>query len=527
MLGSALNMASGIREFGRAMAHRPAVVDGDRTLTFAALDDRSSRLASGLLASGLRPGQPVAVLAGNRLEYLETAAALAKAGLPMVPLNSRNTAADNRYVVEHSEARALIVDDAIAANAGTLVDELDLVVAMGGESGRSYDAFLAEADPRDPRVPVDELDPFCITYTSGTTGLPKGVLLTHRGRVLNAFATAVEWGLGPGRTTMAVAPLYHGAGFAFAYAGPQLGGTTTVLRSWDPEEFLRGLERDRVSTVFLVPTHAQQIRALYDEPAQAFDLSALKTLYFNAAALPVALKEWVHEAFPGVGIHELYGSTECAVVTDLRPEDSLRKPGSVGHPWFMNEVKLLDDEGRPVAPGEPGELFARSPMLMKGYLKNDEATREAVDADGFVTVGDIAVADDEGFISIVDRKKDLIIAGGVNVYPREIEEALAHHRDVGDVAVVGLPDEVYGERIAAFVVARPGGQIDLGDVEQQLRASVARFKVPREWHVVAELPRNASGKILKRDLRDRHVAETAAIAPEGGPSPRPPAEEKS
>ncbi|WP_296606051.1 AMP-binding protein, partial [Nocardioides sp.] len=147
--------------------------------------------------------------------------------------------------------------------------------------------------------------------------------------------------------------MYHGAGFSFAYAGVQVGGSVDILRSWDPEEFLRGLERGRISTVFLVPTHAQQIRRIHERPAEAFDLSALETLYFNAAALPIALKEWVHEAFPGVGVHELYGSTECSVVTDLRPEDSLRKPGSVGHPWFMTEVRLLDDDGQPVGPGEP------------------------------------------------------------------------------------------------------------------------------------------------------------------------------
>ena len=428
----------------------------------------------------------------------------------MVPLNPRNAVADNAYIVGHSEARALLVDDALADAAGDLLTDLDLVLAFSGQAGLDYEDFVAQARAVDPRVPVEETDPFCITYTSGTTGKPKGVILTHRGRVLNNYASAIEWGLGPSTSTMAVAPLYHGAGFAFAYAGPQLGGTTTVLRSWSPEEFLRGMQDHRVSTVFLVPTHASQIRRLYEEPGSAFDLSSLETLYFNAAALPIELKRWVHEAFPGVGIHELYGSTECAVVTDLRPEDSLRKPGSVGHPWFMNEVRLLDEQGEEVGPGEPGELFARSPMLMKGYLKNEEATREATTPDGFVTVGDIAIRDEEGFISIVDRKKDMIIAGGVNIYPREIEEVVAEHPDVDEVAVVGLPDDVYGERIAAFVVARRGGDVDVDAVETHVRDSVATYKVPREWHVVSTLPRNPSGKILKRDIRAAYVEQRAS-----------------
>jgi long-chain acyl-CoA synthetase len=500
-------MASGVREFGRSSPHRAAVVDGDRRLTFAALDERSNRLASGLLAAGLRVGDPVAVLCGNRMEYFEVATALAKAGFPMVPLNPRNAARDNAYIVGHSGARALLLDDALAGTVGDLLTDLELVLSFSGEAGRDYESFLDAARAVDPRTEIDETDPFCLAYTSGTTGSPKGVILTHRGRVLNNYASAIEWGLGPGVSTMAVAPLYHGAGFAFAYAGPQLGGTTTVLRSWDPEQFLTGIEQEQVSTVFLVPTHAHQIRRLYEEPASAFDLSALQTLYFNAAALPIELKQWVHEAFPGVGIHELYGSTECAVVTDLRPEDSLRKPGSVGHPWFMNEVRIIGADGEEVGPGEPGELFARSPMLMKGYLNDDDATRAATTADGFITVGDVATRDEEGFISIVDRMKDMIIAGGVNIYPREIEEVLAQHPHVDEVAVVGVPDEVYGERVAAFMVARRGVDVDLAAVESHVREGVATYKVPREWHVIDELPRNPSGKILKRAIRDRYVGQ--------------------
>lgn len=515
MSGAQLNMANGIREFGRATPDRVAVVDGDRRLTFAAVDDRSNRLATALLGRGLKPGQPVAVLSGNRMEYVEIATALAKAGLPMVPLNSRNSAADNDFIVGHSGARTLLLDPALAAGASSVLDGLDTVLAFsaGGAAsadavGEDYEAVLATAESRDPRVSVDEQDAFCITYTSGTTGRPKGVVLTHRSRVLTNYAAAVEYGLGPSRSTMAIAPLYHGAGFAFAYAGPQLGGTVSVLRQWDPEQFLQMLADSRSNTVFLVPTHASQIRRIVEAPTQAYDLSALQTLYFNAAALPVALKEWVHEAFPGVGVHELYGSTECSVVTDLRPEDSLRKAGSVGHPWFMNEVKLLED-GVEVPAGTPGELFARSPMLMKGYLHDEAATAAATTADGFVTVGDIAVRDDEGFLSIIDRKTDTIIVGGVNVFPREIEEVAAQHSDVGDVAVIGVPDDVYGERIAAFVVARKGGgSVDAASVEAHVRAHVARYKVPREWHVVDELPRNPGGKVLKREIRARYVRGT-------------------
>ncbi len=503
----ALNMANGIREFGRSRPAAAAVRDDARELTFAQLDERSNRLAQALLTGGLEPGDRVAMLSGNTMEYFEVATALAKAGLPMVPLNPHNTMADNEFILQHSGSRALVLDSALADRVDGLIDRMGRVVEFGTPAGvgRPYEQEIESAPAADPRVAVAEDDAFCITYTSGTTGRPKGVILTHRGRVLTNFAAGLEYGLGPGRRTIAVAPMYHGAGFAFAFAGPQLGGCTRVLPSWDAERFMTMLEEERAHTVFLVPTHAQQIRRFVEEPTGRFDLDELEMLYFNAAALPIALKEWVIHAFPAVGVHEMYGSTECSIVTDLRPEDARRKAGSVGHPWFFNEVKLLDDALQSVAPGEPGELFARSPMLMGGYLHDPDATRAATTDDGFVTVGDIAVADDEGFISIVDRKKDMIISGGVNIFPREIEEILAEFPDIHEVAVVGVPDDVYGERVAAFVVSRSGAAVDRVRLEEFVRSRVARFKVPREWHVVDALPRNSSGKILKRNIRDSYA----------------------
>ncbi|MEV0717518.1 AMP-binding protein [Asanoa sp. NPDC050611] len=502
-MGAQLHMAGGIREFGRAVPDRVALVDGDRSVTFGALDRRSNQLASAMLARGVRPGERVAVLSNNRAEFFEIAAAMAKAGIPTVPLNTRNNAADNAYILGHAGVRGIILADELAANVDGLLDDLPFVLSFGGEAGERYETFLESGRPVDPAVPVSELDPFCVTYTSGTTGRPKGVLLHHRGRVLTIFGIGLDYGLGPGRRTIAVAPMYHGAGFAFAYAAPWLGGNCSVLRSWDPEALLAMMESSRAETVFLVPTHAAQIRRVCEEPMARYDLSALKTLYFNAAALPVALKEWVVAAFPGVEVHELYGSTECSVVTNLRPEFALAKAGSVGHPWFMNEVRLKDDDGNEVAPGEPGELFARSPMLLGGYLEDEDATRAGFDDDGFFSVGDIAVRDEEGFISIVDRKTDMIIAGGVNIFPREIEEAIARHPPVHEVAVVGLPDEVYGERVVAFVVSRPDQVLDVADLDAYVRAHVARYKVPREWHVVDALPRNPSGKVLKREIREK------------------------
>ncbi|WP_027343196.1 class I adenylate-forming enzyme family protein [Hamadaea tsunoensis] len=490
VLPAGLSIAGGVREFARATPQAVAVVDGDRRLTYAELGDRSSRFAQALLARGHRPGDAVAVLLGNRLEYPEIAAGLAKAGLVMVPLNPRLTAAEIAFIVEHAGCRSVIADEALAV----LAPDVEVLA-----TGDAYEDALRRADAADPAVPVDEYAPFCVAYTSGTTGDPKGVQISHRSRVLTFYATALEYGLGPGRRTIAVAPMYHGAGFAFAYAAVFCGGTVSMLRSFDAGGALEMIARERAQSVFLVPTHAQLIRNLTEDPAAAADLSSLDTLFFNAAALPKALKEWVLDALPGVGVHELYGSTEAGVVTNLRPPDARRKAGSVGHPWFATEVRVVDADGHPVPPGEPGELYSRSPYLMNGYLRNDEATAACTTPDGFLTSGDVVVVDDEGFITIVDRTKDLIITGGVNVYPREVEEALATHPAVVEAAVVGEPDDRWGERIVAHVVCR--AEIAPADLDAHLRTRLAGFKLPKAYLFTGSLPRNAAGKVLKRQLR--------------------------
>lgn len=500
--GAALSIAAGVREFAAATPDRVAVIDGDRTLTFAALDERASRLANHLASTGLAPGDRVAVLLGNRLEYPEIAAGLAKAGLVMVPLNPRLTPAEAHYILEHSEAKAVVLDEALTAIVADSVDSLALsaLVLDGATLGSAYEPALAGARAQDPMVEVAETDPFCITYTSGTTGKPKGVLISHRSRVLTFYMSALEYGLGAGRVSAAVAPMYHGAGFAFGYAPVFTGGTVTMLRRWDPAGFLDLVAKDKVQSAFLIPTHAQGLRALGPDAVSSRDLSSLDTLYFNAAALPWSLKQWVMETFPAVGVHELYGSTESGIITNLRPVHMRERPGSVGHAWYMTEIRIVDEQGVEVPAGVPGEVFSRSPYLMNGYLKNDEATAECTTADGFVTCGDIAVRDEQGFISIVDRKKDLIISGGTNVYPREIEEVLAAHPDVAESAVVGEPDEQWGETVVCHVVLRPGREFDPATLEAHCRNGLAGYKVPRRWYAIDALPRNAGGKVSKRDL---------------------------
>ncbi|MFE0154832.1 class I adenylate-forming enzyme family protein [Nonomuraea sp. NPDC059007] len=480
-----LSIAGGVREFAAATPAAVAVADGGRELTFRALDDRSSRLANALLKAGLRTGERVAVLMGNRLEYPEVACGIAKAGLVMVPMNPRQTAAESAYILDHSQARAIVLDDAFAG----AVDRLPRTVLS---LGPSYEAVLATSPGTDPRVEVDEREPFCVAYTSGTTGRPKGVVISHRSRALTFYAAALEWGLGPGRRTIAVAPMYHGAGFAFGYAPVHTGGTVAMLRAWDPGRLLAMIAETRAQSVFLVPAHAHMLRA---HGLGRHDLSSLDTLFFNAAALPRTLKEWVLDAFPGVGVHELYGSTEAGIISDCRPADARRKIGSVGTPWFMTEVRIVE-----------GELFSRSPYLMNGYLGDPGATAACTTADGFMTSGDLVERDEEGFLYIVDRKKDMIISGGVNVAPREVEEALAAYPGVAEAAVVGLPDERWGERVTAFVVTEPGAAVEAARLVEHCRRRLSGAKLPRQIEFVPALPRNAAGKILKRELKEWHAS---------------------
>lgn len=500
-----MNIANGIREFARARPKAIAVSDDrGRTLTYRLLNERASRIANALLDLNLNAGDRVAVILRNRLEYPEVAAGLAKAGITMVPVNPRMTATEIRYILRHSCSNAAIIEESLAPTAAGALEEsgIQTVLSIDGSSiGLPYEPVLENARSRDPLVWVDETEPFTIPYTAGTTGNPKGVLVSHRSRCLTFYCTALEWNLGPGKHTIAVAPMYHGAGFAFAYASLHTGGSLHLMPKFDPEELLEIIQDQRPSSIFLVPTHVQMIKDLGEKVLSKYDLSKLDTVYTNAAPMPQELKVWILNRWPHIRLHELYGSTEAGIVSNLRPPDQLRKKGCVGPPWFMTEVLLLDDEGQEVETGEVGELFSRSPFLFNGYFDDEAATSAATTAKGFFSAGDLAVQDEENYLYIVDRKKDMIISGGVNVYPREIEEVLPTHPNIHDAAVIGIPDSRWGEKVAAVVVTDEQG-ISPEEVEDFCRRSLAGYKVPREVFLVDSIPRNTAGKVLKRELRE-------------------------
>lgn len=501
-----LTVADGIRFSAGRSPHKIAVREGRRTLTYAALRERVHRVGNGALGGlGLTPGDHVAIVAGNRLEYVELVVGLAGAGLAAVTISPASTLAEMAFMVEESQARAIFVDADRAERVREVAAASGIPVVLLDEG---YEQWLAGARDTHPGVVPDEWDPMVVHFTSGTTSQPKAVLCPHRSRTLNYLAMAAEYGCyGPRDHGLTIAPMYHGAGLSFTLANLFLGGSATILPKFDPEAVLAGFAAEPITNAFMVPTHFHGLFGLGDDRVAALGRGPLKTIVSNAAPLSQAMKERITAVIGDDLLFECYGSTEAGVVSNLPPADQLRKERSVGLPFPATEVRLLDDDGVEVGPGEVGELYSRSPYLFVGYHGRPEATAAAL-RDGWFSAGDLAVRDEEGYLFLVDRKGDKIITGGLNVFPREVEEVLARHPAVDEAAVFGVPDERWGEAIRAVVTLdrTSGLGFDGEDVLAFCRTELAGYKVPKSVELVEALPRNAGGKILRRELRDRAAA---------------------
>jgi acyl-CoA synthetase (AMP-forming)/AMP-acid ligase II len=496
-----LTISAGVHAVAIADPHRPALRVGDRLMTYGEIGTRIRKVAGAARSLlGRTLGERVVLLAPNCIEYPEIICGLGDLGLVVSTANPRCTAHELTILARDCEPRLLIVHPSLESVVrAAALPTVEKIVVLGEE----YEAWIAAGEPCGIDPGLREEDGFALVYTSGTTGEPKGVVLSHRSRVLTFYGMAMEFGcFGPDDRHLAMAPMAHGAGFAFTMAPLFFGGYVEVLPKFDPEIVLSTLGRGRFTGTFMVPTHYQTIFGLGPATLDRYRNStpALRSIISNASALPQSVKEKI-VAYWGEGLlHETYGSTEGGVVTNLRPTDQLRKIQCVGKPFTCTQVRLLDDQGFEVAPGEVGELHSYSPFLFNGYFRQPDATRESM-RDGWLSVGDLARRDEDGYLYIVDRKKDMVISGGLNIYPREIEEVLHGHASISEAAVVGVPDEQWGERLRAFVVARPGATLDSTQIEQHCRKVLAGYKVPREFRIVDALPRGASGKVLKNELR--------------------------
>jgi long-chain acyl-CoA synthetase len=479
-----------------------ALICGERELTFAQLDDRAGRVQAVLQGLGIEPGDRVAAMLPNDIEFFEVGIGAARAGAPVVPVNWHLKGEEVHWLVHDSAAKVVVahadfadsVRQAVADQPGTGL--LLVGGGSGGPEGESYEAATAAASPA-----AGELSsPTYLYYTSGTTGRPRGVERDGPPPDTNRLhaGLAAMWGLTGDDVWLASSPLYHAAN-AYSYTVLGQGGTAVVLKRWDAREWLRQVEAHRVTACFMVPAQFIRLLEVPEEERAKYDLSSLRLILHSAAPCPVDVKWQILDALPSAQIWEFYGATEGGA-TRISSDDWRTHPGSVGHPWPGVEVRVLDPDGTPCAPGETGLVYIRPPGGGEFHYRNDDAKTAGAWRDGAFTVGDVGHLDDDGYLYLTDRSSDLVIRGGVNIYPAEIEAVLQRHPGVVDCAVFGIPDARLGEQLKALVEARPSVTVD--DLMAFCRQHLADFKVPREVEIVETLPRDAMGKVAKVRLRD-------------------------
>jgi len=500
-----------VREQARARPSQPALLLDYEVTTYAELDERSSQVANGLRAWGLARQSRIAALDLNHTRYFEIYFGSAKANCTLVGLNSRLAGPEVQWIVNDAAARVLFAGrehyELIEKIEGAL-DSVEHIVALDGGHPRwpDYAAWRLRQSSVDPCLMASTDDDVIQLYTSGTTGHPKGVC--HTNRTWGEFAGAcrragwADWN--ETTVTLVCMPVFHVAGFNQTCLTLLHGGRVVMTRRVDPAEILELLARHHVTDTLFVPA---TILALVSSPqAAAADFSSLRHICYGAAPIAEELLKQARDRFSCGFIH-LYGLTEALGASTQLPaamhDPKLGKLRSVGRPYDALELRIVDAAGRELPPGETGEIVTRCPWIMHGYWQNPEATAAAV-RDGWLHSGDAGYMDADGFVYIVDRVKDMIITGGENVYPAEVENALFGHPAIADVAVIGVPDDKWGEAVKAVVVLKSGKELDREDVLRFARARIAGFKLPRSFDVIDQLPRNASGKILRRELRARY-----------------------
>ncbi|HTP45527.1 MAG TPA: AMP-binding protein [Casimicrobiaceae bacterium] len=510
-----LNLGEILSAHARLHPDKLGARDSRRAMTFRQWNERACRLANALSKLGLRKGDRVALLAYNRVEWMEIYVALAKAGLVAVPVNFRLVSPEIRYIVEHCHARAFIVEDELVERVEGLRGELAIPEEGWIHIGESvpggwhaYEALIASAPDAEPRADVKPLETWALMYTSGTTGKPKGAIRNHQGSALISLVTALDMGLRSTDTGLLVMPMCHANSLYFSFTFTYLGATCVIddRKSFDPEGLLATMASQHVTFTSLVPTHYIMTLALPGKVKARYDVSRIRKLMISSAPARKDTKLAILEHFSNSQLYELYGSTEAGWVTLLRPDEQIEHLGSVGKEWTgSGPVRILDPRGRDVPDGQVGELFSCTPYTFDGYLDDPVKTAESLRDDGYCSVGDMARRDEQGYIHLVDRKSNMIISGGENIYPSEIENILGRYPGVKDVAVVGIPHEKWGEAVHAVMVMHPAQTAAEKDVLEWCRDKMAGYKRPRSVSFMAEseMPRTATGKILHRVLRDK------------------------
>jgi acyl-CoA synthetase (AMP-forming)/AMP-acid ligase II len=483
----------------------------DRVITYAELRDRCWKL-SNALAQVAEPGDRVAILSENCLEYTDCYYGVPGAGMALTLLNYRLSARELSYIIGNSAPRVLVVETKylpVIRQIRADIPSVERVVLIDGEAEDcvSYDAFLATGSASEPAYRPAETDLCWLLYTSGTTGLPKGAMLSHRNLIAAVLNSMTCWEAGADDVCMFTFPQFHVAGYAMPMYHLR-GHPVILLRSFEAEALLRNVETYRVTSTAMAPTMIAML--LEDARTDQYDLSSLRRVGYGASAMPGEVLRRARARWPQVGFSTGFGMTELAgnvmfmgrLDHERAAEQSLAILGSVGRQMPLARVRVIDDDGRDAPPNVPGEIVVKGDQVLTGYWRNPEAT-EASFIDGWFRSGDVGRWDEDGYLYVVDRKKDMILTGGENVYPREVEEVLYEHAAVVEAAVLGAPDPKWGEKVVAVVAIRSGESASGAELVAFCRERIASYKKPRHVVFVEALPRNASGKVLKRELRDQ------------------------
>ena len=497
---------------------KTAIVYEDKRYTFSQLNERVNRLANGLIKLGIKQGDRVAFLQVNCNQCVETYFAVAKMGAIYLPLNFRAKEKELAYMLDTAEATAILIGDRYIPMIKAIQPEVkslkNLISIEKKYDDLLYYEDIVQSSPADEVVAeIDEKDTTILMYTAGTTGFPKGVMLSHQ-----SFSSYMLENVSPANpesdeSNILTVPLYHVAGIQAMMAAIYGGRTLVMERQFEPEEWMTLVETEKANRAMMVPTMLKQ---LLDHPDfKKHDLSSLRVITYGAAPMPLPVIRKALEEFPGVSFINAFGQTETAsTITALGPEDhvltgteeekerKLKRLASIGKPMPDVEMKVIDDDGKTLEPNEVGEILARGPRVMSGYWKDEEKTAKTIDKDGWVHTGDIGYVDEDGYYFLSGRSSDMIIRAGENISPEELENVIREHPKVEDVAVIGVPDETWGEEPRAVVIPRKGEKPTEEEIMEWCRKGLASFKRPRTVVFVDDLPRNPMGKLIKKDIRE-------------------------